>query len=238
MDDIVEIAKANNLFVLEDAAEAHLAEYKGNKVGAIGDIGIFSFTPSKPMTTGEGGMITTDDDELAEKCRLIKNFGDVDKFKWDILGFNFRMPEVMGAIGLVQLDKLDDAIKARRNIASAYTAEFEKTDAIVTPFVRHEKDINFQLYTIRLDLARLAVTRDQFADELAQRGVSSRLYYPSLHDQRVFEDICDQNDEEFPHTMEYCESALSLPIFPGLSDEEINQVIESVCDVAEKYRRK
>jgi len=202
----------------------------------LGDIGIFSFTPSKPMTTGEGGMITTHDDALAELCRLIRNFGDEDKFKWNSLGFNFRMPEVMGAVGIVQLKKLDTAIEMRRAIAKKYSDAFGKIDAIIIPYVRNEKNINFQLYTIRLKLDSLTISRDDFIKELANRGVSSRLYYPSLHDQKVFEGISDKDD--YPNTKEYCRSALSLPIFPGLTDKEVEYVISSVKDTVMKNRRK
>jgi len=228
MSGIMDIAHKHNLIVIEDAAEAHLAEYNGRKCGGIGKIGIFSFTPSKPMTTGEGGMITTDDDEIAERCRLIRNFGDTGKFKWDMLGFNLRMPEVMGAIGLAQLKKLHKAVQKRREIATKYTKAFRDLSGIITPYVRRMEDTNFQLYTIRLKLDMFAITRDQFIEKLGELGVSSRLYYPCLHNQRVFAEVCHQTDAEFPNSMEFAETALSLPIYPQLTDEEIEYVIESV----------
>jgi perosamine synthetase len=247
MADILNIAEKHKLIVIEDAAEAHLSEYNGVKCGGIGTMGIFSFTPTKPMTTGEGGMVTTNDDELAERCRLIKNFGDTDKFKWDILGFNFRMPEVMGAMGLAQLKKLDKAVQKRREIAAKYTDGFKDLDSVIPPYVRKIEDINFQLYTIRLNLDTLAITRDQFIEELSKIGVSSRLYYPCLHNQKVFEGpalrdsasrkICEQSDDDFPNTIEYAKTALSLPIFPEITDTEIGYVIESVRQVASSNRR-
>ncbi|RPJ79544.1 MAG: DegT/DnrJ/EryC1/StrS family aminotransferase, partial [Alphaproteobacteria bacterium] len=186
MDEILKIARKHGLMVIEDAAEAHLSEYNGAKCGGIGEMAIFSFTPSKPMTTGEGGMITTNNDELAERCRLIKNFGDTAKFQWDILGFNFRMPEVMGAMGLAQLKKLHEAIRIRREIAGKYTQALSDLYQVITPYIRKPEDINFQIYTIRLKLERLAITRDEFIDKLASFGVSARLYYPCLHRQKVF----------------------------------------------------
>ena len=228
MAAIMDIAEAHDLIVIEDAAEAHLSEYDGRKCGGIGRIGIFSFTPSKPMTTGEGGMITTNDDEIAERCRMIRNFGDADKFKWNMMGFNFRMPEVMGAIGLVQLKKLRKAVQMRREIALKYTEAFRDLDGIITPYVRKIEDINFQLYTIRLRLDMLTITRDQFMEELAKLGVSSRLYYPCLHNQKVFADVSKQTDDEFPNAIEFTETALSLPIYPQLSYEEVDYVIKCV----------
>lgn len=237
MAEILNIAEKHKLIVIEDAAEAHLSEYNGVKCGGIGTMGIFSFTPTKPMTTGEGGMITTNDDELAQRCRLIKNFGDTDKFKWDLLGFNFRMPEVMGAMGLAQLKKLDKAVQLRREIAAKYTEGLKDLDSVIPPYVRKIEDINFQLYTIRLNLDSLTITRDGFIEELSKIGVSSRLYYPCLHNQKVFERICDQSDADFPNTIKYTKTALSLPIFPELTDTEIGYVIESVRQVALSNRR-
>ena len=228
MSGIMDVANKHNLTVIEDAAEAHLAEYNGRKSGSIGKMGIFSFTPSKPMTTGEGGMITTDDGEMAERCRLIRNFGDCGKFEWNLLGFNFRMPEVMGAIGLAQLKKLQRAVSLRREIARRYTESFRDLASIITPYVRKSEDACFQLYTIRLKLDVLAITRDQFIKELAKMGVSSRLYYPCLHRQGVFQGLCYQRDVEFPNSMEFERTALSIPIYPQLTHQKTEYVIKVV----------
>lgn len=237
MSQIIETARKYKLIVIEDAAEAHLAEYGGRKCGGIGKVGIFSFTPSKPMTTGEGGMITTDDDEIAERCRLIRNFGDAGKFKWDLLGFNFRMPEVMGAVGLAQLKKLNKAVQMRREIALRYTEAFRDLDSVITPYVRKIEDTNSQLYTIRLRLDMLNITRDQFIEELGKHGVSSRLYYPCLHSQRVFANVCYQTDAEFPNSIEFAETALSLPIYPQLTDEEVEYVIKAVKHTLTQHQK-
>ena len=234
---ILKIAKKHKLFVLEDAAEAHLAKYKDRYVGGWGDIGIFSFTPSKPMTTGEGGMITTNNQSLADKCRLLRNFHDVGKFEWSDLGFHFRMPEVMGAIGIVQLAKLPKAIKIRHSIAESYTRAFNKISAIITPFVRSKDNINFQLYTIRLDLKKIKITRDQFVSKLAEQGIQSRLYYPCLHRQGVFGGIPNHDDSNFPNTVAFAESALSLPIYPDLTKEEAGHVINSVIKITNEYKK-
>ncbi len=235
MEYILEIAKRYGLFVLEDAAEAHLSEYKGKKAGGIGDIAIFSFTPSKPITTGEGGMITTNKSDLAKKCRLIRDFSDIGKFEYENLGFNFRMPEVMGGVGLVQLRKLEEAVRRRRSIAHRYTMAFEDLEAIITPFQRTENDINYQLYTIRLNLDEVTITRNQFIEALSEKGVSSRLYYPALHTQKVFTDLAISDD--YPNTLEFARTALSLPIYPAMSEEEVSIVVEVVETLCSQYRR-
>jgi len=178
MDAIMKIAKKYKLYVLEDAAEAHCVRYRGSRmVGSIGDAGIFSFAPSKVMTTGEGGMITTNNKKLAERCRMIRDYYDTGKFEWAELGFNFRMPDMMGAIGLVQLNKIKKAMKKRREIAKHYTRDLSKLNGIITPYIRRASDINFQLYTIRLDPDRLTVDRDTFIKELARSGIQARLYF-------------------------------------------------------------
>lgn len=237
MARILEIAKRHNLVVIEDACEAHLAEYNGKKAGSLGVMGVFSFTPSKPMTTGEGGMITTNDKELAKKCHLLRNFGDTGKFDWSGFGFNFRMPEVMGAIGKIQLKKVEGAIKIRREIAARYTTAFGKIDCLIPPFVKNLKTHIFQLYTLRLKLDSLTISRDDFIKKLGQKGIDSRLYYPCLHRQGVFKDIGQYQDLDFPNAVEFSKSALSLPIYPGMSNKEIKYIIDSVKEIALSNRR-
>jgi perosamine synthetase len=230
-----DIARRHNLRVLEDAAEAHLARFRGERfAGTIGDAGIFSFTPTKPMTTGEGGMIVTDDDELARRARLIRNFGDHGKFQWDSMGFNYRLNEVSAAIGICQLRKLDEIIARRRAKARRYDQGFRDCESIVVPQVRGPEDSNYQLYTIRLRRDRLRIDRDTVIAKLAERGVSSRLYYPALHRQRVFDPVFGDrrpSDSDFPAAVEFERSALSLPIFTGLETHEQDYVIETLTRV-------
>jgi dTDP-4-amino-4,6-dideoxygalactose transaminase len=234
MDAILAVARRRGLRVVEDAAEAHLSEYAGRKAGSLGDVGIFSFTPSKLMTTGEGGMLVTNDAALAERARRIREFGDTGKFRWDSLGLNFRMPEVMGAIGMVQLDKLGEAVARRRAIAARYTRALASCDAVITPWMRADSDGNRQLYTLRLRPEALRIDRDAFIARLAESGVGARLYYPALHRQKVFGSESDTG--RFPSAALYEATALSLPIYPTLEDHEVDRVIESVLDVANRFR--
>jgi dTDP-4-amino-4,6-dideoxygalactose transaminase len=230
MGPLLELAERRGIPILEDAAESHLARYQGGPfTGTLGRIGIFSFTPSKPMTTGEGGMIVTDDDELADSCRLFRNFGDRGKFEWDVLGFNFRMPEVMGAIGLAQLDRLDEAIRRRREIAARYTAGLKHRDELVLPRERTPEDANYQLYTIRIP-----GRRDRVKAALARRGVGTRVYYPAFHHQGVFRPYGPFDAADYPNAVEYEKTALSLPIFPTLSREEQDYVIASLHEALDE----
>jgi len=238
MDEINAIAERHGTLVLEDAAEAHLAKYRGRlPAGRLGHVAIFSFTPTKPMTTGEGGMIVTDNDELAERCRRIRNFGDEGKFAWHSLGFNFRMNEVAAAVGLCQLEKLPEAIRQRRANAAAYDGAFAGQKAIITPAVRTPEDCNYQLYTVRFRLDRLRIDRDEIIRRLAAAGVASRLYYPALHRMRVFEPYGPYRDEDYPAVLEFERTALSLPVFAGMTEPERQKVIEVVLQVVSDARR-
>jgi perosamine synthetase len=235
---LAETARRHGLKILEDAAEAHLAQFEGGPyAGTIGDAGIFSFTPTKPMTTGEGGMITTSDDQLAKRCRLIRNFGDHGKFAWDSPGFNFRLNEVASAIGCCQLAKLDEIVERRRAKARRYDGGFAGCDLIVTPHVRGAKDSNYQLYTIRLAVDRMTIDRDGVIEKLAKRGVSTRLYYPALHRQGVFAEFGPYADSDFPAALEFERSALSLPIFTALTADEQDYVIGAVLEVVNSHRK-
>jgi perosamine synthetase len=238
MDRLLDIARRHDLRILEDAAEAHLARFAGGKyAGTIGDVGIFSFTPTKPMTTGEGGMIVTDDDAIAERCRLIRNFGDHGKFHWDTLGFNYRLNEVASAIGLCQLAKLDHIVALRRDKARRYDEAFAGHDLIVTPAVRGPEDANYQLYTIRLRVDQMTVGRDQIIERLSRHGISTRLYYPALHGQGVFREFSPGTDADYPNAVEFQRSALSLPIFTGMTSQEQDYIIDVLPRVVAEYRR-
>ncbi len=229
MEGILEVADRHGIPVLEDAAESHLARYRGGAfTGTLGRIGIFSFTPSKPMTTGEGGMIVTDDADLADRCRLFRNFGDHGKFDWAELGFNFRLPEALGAVGLAQLDRLPEAVRRRRAIAARYDEALADRPEVVTPKERHPEDANYQLYTIRIPGNGGGPSRDDVRAALAGRGVSTRVYYPAMHHQGVFAPAGPFDPADYPNALAYEASALSLPIFPGLTEEEQDYVIENL----------
>jgi dTDP-4-amino-4,6-dideoxygalactose transaminase len=233
---ILDLARRHGIPVLEDAAESHLAEYRGKCTGTLGDIGIFSFTPSKPMTTGEGGMIVTDRDDLDERCRKFRNFGDHGKFDWQELGFNFRMPEVMGAIGLHQLEKLEETVRRRRAIAARYKALLAGNELITLPRERGPRDGNYQLFTILLDVERLKHTRDELINALWDAGVSARAYYPALHRAGVFARFGPYDDADFANTLWYAERCLSLPIYPTLTEAEQDVVAGTMNELLHAWK--
>jgi dTDP-4-amino-4,6-dideoxygalactose transaminase len=236
MDKVNDLAKKYGLKVLEDAAEAHLSTYKGGAYGGtLADAGIFSFTPSKPMSTGEGGMITTNDSDLADRCRKIINFGDYDKFDNMILGFNFRMQDINGALGRVQMERLPESIRIRRETGRFYTASLKGVNGIICPIPRTETDTNYQIYPLRIDLDLLSCSKDEFIQEMLGFGIHCRTYYPAFHKQGVFKELGISGDYRNAELFE--KSSFVLPIFPGLAETEKNHIVDSVTKIANKFSR-
>jgi dTDP-4-amino-4,6-dideoxygalactose transaminase len=222
MDEITEIAERHGLAVVEDSCQAHGAAIGDRKSGTWG-AGTFSFYPTKNMTTGEGGMLTTDDGALAERVRLLREHGMKVRYHHEMVGYNFRMTDIAAAIGLAQLPKLPAANERRRAIAARYDAELR---GVVTPRVRPGVTHVFHQYTIRV------AQRDLFAERLKERGVGSAIYYPiPVHRQKPFLAL-GFGDVTFPVTEELTEQVLSIPVHPSLSDDEVAAVIGSVNETA------
>jgi dTDP-4-amino-4,6-dideoxygalactose transaminase len=218
MPAIAAIAERHGLAVVEDACQAHGAAVGGRRSGTWG-AGTFSFYPTKNMTTGEGGMLTTNDGELAERIRLLREHGMKVRYHHDILGYNFRMTDIAAAIGLAQLPKLAGYNDRRRAIAARYDAELR---GVVTPSVRPNVTHVYHQYTIRVR------ERDAFAEKLKERGVGSAIYYPiPVHRQKPFIAL-GYGSTDVPVTDRLTEQVLSIPVHPALSDDEVTAVIAAV----------
>jgi len=216
MNQIMDIAQDNGLKVIEDACQAHGAEYHGKKTGSLGDVGIFSFYPTKNMTTGEGGIITTSDFELAEKAGMIRNHGQSQRYVHEIMGYNYRMTNIAAAIGLSQLKMLDQFNAKRRENAAYY----DKSLSVKTPFVPEGIKHVYHQYTIEVE------RRDEFLKHLERHGVGYGVHYPiPLHKQPLFGDY---NDMTLPNTEAASQRVVSLPVHPGLSEEERETVVRAV----------
>jgi dTDP-4-amino-4,6-dideoxygalactose transaminase len=219
---IDEIATRHGLAVIEDAAQAHGAAIGERKSGSWG-AGTFSFYPTKNMTTGEGGMITTDDAALAGRVRLLREHGMKVRYHHDIVGYNFRMTDLAAAIGLAQLPKLPAFNDRRRAIAARYDAELR---GVITPAVRPRVRHVYHQYTIRVH------GRDAFAERLKERGVGSAIYYPiPVHRQKPFLAL-GYGEQRYPVTDRLTDQVLSIPVHPSLSDGEVETVIGAVNQTA------
>ena len=219
---IAAIAERHGLDLLEDAAQSHGAAIGDRRSGSWG-AGAFSFYPTKNMTTGEGGMITTADDELAERVRLLREHGMKVRYHHDMLGYNFRMTDVHASIGLAQLPKLPANNARRIEIAARYGRELR---GVITPTVRDGVTHVFHQYTLRVS------RRDEFADALRERGVGTGIFYPiPVHHQKPFVEL-GYGDLSFPVTDRLTEQVISIPVHPTLTDDEVSTVVAAVNQTA------
>ncbi|MGH2392110.1 MAG: DegT/DnrJ/EryC1/StrS family aminotransferase [Candidatus Limnocylindria bacterium] len=212
------ITQGRGLALIEDAAQSHGAALDGRRSGSWGQ-GVFSFYPTKNMTTGEGGMITTADADRAEWARLRREHGMKVRYHHEVLGYNFRMTDIHAAIGLAQLDKLP-AFNARRiAIAARYSVSLR---GVVTPQLSPGATHVYHQYTLRV------LKRDAFVERLRERGVASGVYYPiPVHRQKPFIEL-GYGDQSHPVSEQLSEEVVSIPVHPGLRDEEVDTVIEAV----------
>ncbi len=177
MDELNEIARGREIALIEDAAQAHGAEYKGKKVGGLSSIGAFSFYATKNMTTGEGGMITTNSSELASKARLLRDHGQTKKYHHAILGYNYRMTELSAAVGLVQLKRLDECNEKRRKNAAMLTRGIGKIPGLTPPYVESYVRHVFYQYVVRVEDGYV-LERNALAERLNEAGVGTAIHYP------------------------------------------------------------
>lgn len=220
MDPILTIARKYDLQVIEDACQSHGASYKGKRVGSFGT-GTFSFYPTKNMTSAEGGMITTNDDVIAEKCRVIRQHGMRRRYYHDELGFNFRMTDVHAAIGLEQLKKLEVKNQQRRANASFLSTNLK---GVIIPTIPDGCEHVFHQYTVRVPGAR----RDPLRTFLQENGVGSEVYYPvPVHKQSFYARELGYGGS-FPEAERAASEVLSLPVHPALSQADLEMIVSKV----------
>lgn len=228
MDPILEIAEKHDLKVIEDAAQAHGATYKGKKIGSIGDLGCFSFYPTKNMTTGEGGMVTTNDDDLAERSGMIRAHGESKRYEQSLLGYNYRMTDIGASIGLVQLKHIEDINKKRNENAKYLCKGLSDVDGITTPIIDDNVEHVFHQYTIRV-----SDKRDEFKECLNKNGVGTGVHYPIvLYKQPYYQKLGIKGD--CPVAECAASQVLSLPVHPSLSQEDLDTIIDVVKKTADR----
>lgn len=235
MDPLLKLAKENNIYVVEDAAEAHGAEYKGIKVGALGDIGCFSFYANKIITCGEGGMVVTNNHEIALKAISLKNLCFPSKRRIYIhsdIGYNYRMTNMQAAIGLAQLEKIDDLVHRRREHAYLYNECLKKINGITLPPEEKWAKNVYWMYSILIDEKEFGLSRDQLMSELEKKGIETRPFFVPMHMQPVFRDRGLFIGERYPVAEKISKQGLNLPSGSGLTKEQIL----FVCNVIKKVR--
>lgn len=249
LDEIMELAEENELLVIEDACHALGAEYRGRPVGSISHMTVFSFHPVKHITTGEGGMVTTNDPKLAGRLRRFRNHGiDSDarqrqsKGRWYYemvdLGYNYRLTDIGCALGLSQLKKLDKNISRRREIASTYRAEFENLPGVIPPMERPYVSSAWHLYPIRLDLRASDTTRAEIFAALRAENIGVNVHYIPVYHHPYYRNRFGYRGGEFPVVEAAYESVISLPMFQGMADRDIQDVVAAAYKVMDYYSLK
>jgi perosamine synthetase len=235
MDPIIELAEKHDLFVVEDAAEVHGAEYKGRKAGSMGDIGSFSFYSNKIITTGEGGMLLTNDDEIAEKARSLKNLAHSKekRFLHYDIGFNYRMTNIQAAIGLAQLEKIDDYVKMRRNNAKLYSSLLTEVEGLTLPVERKWAKNVYWMYSLLVEDG-FGISKDKLAERLEKKGVETRNFFIPMNEQPVFKEMGLFKGEKYPVSEEISRRGFYLPSGSGLSEEQITYVCDSIKEIKKK----
>lgn len=230
MDKILDIAKKYNLYVVEDAAEAHGSEYQGRKIGSIGDIACFSFYANKIITTGEGGMLTTDNEEMAKIARGLRGhaFSEERHFWHNYIGFNYRMTNLQAAIGLAQMEKFDENVRRRIQNAKLYNSMLKNIKGItLPPQTKGVKNV-YWMYSILVN-DEFDITRDELRKKLAKRGIETRTFFIPIHLQPIY---FRRYNERFPVAEELCGRGMYLPSASTLTKEEIEYVVESIATCA------
>jgi perosamine synthetase len=230
MDEFVTLAHERNLVLCEDAAEAAGAHLGGRFAGTFGTISMFSFTPSKNITTGEGGMVVTDNADFARRVRLLKNHGQDCEYHHLEAGYNYRMTEMQAAIGLVQLRRFNEIIGIKERNARHYTSILSRFPGVVPPVTGPERNHTYMIYTFRLKPSETSVTRDEVLKHLRERGIQAKIYFPPAHLQPVFQAM-GWKMGDLPVTEEIARAIISLPVHSMLTEEDLQYVSDALQEI-------
>lgn len=249
LNEIKKIANEHNLIVIEDAAHAVGATYEEKKVGTISDMTMFSFHPVKHITTGEGGIITTNNKEYYENLIQFRSHGitrDNDKllenhgpwyYEMQFLGYNYRMNDIQAALGTSQLKKSDKFVETRRHYASLYNESFSKVSQLKIPYQSSNRDSSWHLYIIRLELDQLNGTRRDIFEALQKENIGVNVHYIPVHYQPFYKNLGYEKDI-LPIAEKLYEEIISLPLFPKMQEKDVRDVISAVKKVILRYSKK
>ena len=254
MKELMEIAEENDLTIIEDAAQAHGAEYHGKKIGSLGNTACFSFHPMKNMTTGEGGAIVSDDEDLMDKIKILRSHGEatpawqrfnmseiagisehaqkpkvfdkkeIKKRSYIEVGYNYRMSDILAALGLVQLKHLDENNNRRIELAKIYTDCLSKVESLKLPSVKEGIRHIFHMYVIRTE------KRNELASHLSKKGIKTGIYYNPCHLEEAYVKRFNYKEGYLPVAEMASKQILSLPIYPDLDEEEINYIVNTISE--------
>ena len=226
MEEIRKIAKEHKLKIIEDAAQAHGATYKGKKVGSLGDVSCFSFYPTKSLGAfGDGGMIVTDDKAIYENCLMLRDYGRTDRYSHKIKGYNSRLDTVQAVVLAAKLKHLDEWNRMRNEKAAYYKALLRDVKQIVTPTIQKDRTHVFQTYAVRVK------KRDKVAEAMKEKGIGVLIHYPiPLHLQEAYKELKHKKGD-FPVSERICREILSLPMFPHMTNVHVEYVAETIKEL-------
>ena len=249
MDVILDLAKKNNLKILEDAAHSLPATYKNRKIGTIGDVTCFSFYATKTLATGEGGMICTDNEEIAQRCSIMRLHG-ISKDAWNRYskegswyyevvspGYKYNFTDIQAALGLAQLRKVDELCAKRKSIAQKYDEGFRDNSLIKLYKIKSDRESSYHLYPILLDIDNLKISRSDFILKLKELGIGTSVHFIPLYRHPYYRDTFKLEPKNYPVSEYIYERVITLPIWPGMTDSEIEKVVSAVKKTTEKYKR-
>jgi len=229
-DEILKVAERYNLKIIDDSCEALGAEYKGRKIGQFGDAACFAFYPNKQITTGEGGIIVTNNSEIHTLARSLRNQGRDEMGAWlehKRLGYNYRMDEMSAALGVSQLKKIETFLAKREKVARAYTERLNNLGFLRTQVIRPYVHMSWFIYVITLEKG---LDRDDVMKKMAERGIPTRGYFSPMHLQPYIRDMFGFRGGELPVTEDIAKRTLALPFHNNLSEDEIDEVVEALKD--------
>jgi len=242
-DEILKIAKKYKLLIIEDAAHALGSEYKEKKIGNFADLTILSFHPVKTITTGEGGMILTSNKNFYERLKILRHHGIVKKpekggwyYEIKNLGYNFRLTDFQCALGISQLKKINKFIERRREIVTQYNQAFKNIREIITPTERSYVKSAWHIYLIQLRLDKLKASRKKIFEALQKERIGVQVHYLPLHLQPFYMKKFGYKIGDFPIAERYYQRAITLPLFPKMTNKDVNDVIRSVKKIINYYR--
>lgn len=234
IDAVEALAKKHGLKVIYDAAQSHLATYKGKGLGAFGDAVTYSLYATKNLATGEGGLITCNDDALARTIGLLRSHGETEKYLHEMVGYNYRMNDMAGAIGCSRLDRLEAQTQTRREVAAKYDAIIKQIPGLKTPVTTPGATPVYHLYVAQIDTTRFSCTRDEFCNALKAEGVPTAVHYPrSLPNQPA---LAKYGKKDTPIADGLAAKVFALPMHHDLGDEHVRIVGEALKKVADAYR--
>jgi len=249
LDEIHAIAKKHNLKVLEDAAHSLPANYKGKKIGTISDVTCFSFYATKTLSTGEGGMICTNDEEIAERVKIMrlhginrdawKRYTESGSWYYEVVapGYKYNFTDLQASLGLPQLKKVDAMWDSRKRIAERYTAALKDMDIIQLHTIKPDRDSSWHLFPIRLYLDRLTKNRAQIINELREKNVGVGVHFMPVHQHLYYRETFNLSDADYPVASAAFPRLMSLPIYPGMTDENVDKVIDALIDTLNKFKK-